>query len=251
MNRAKPADVAIAVGALVCTIALGVIAMLAYMHGRAADPPPSPAALDAIDRLLGEEEPADGDGFPIVDWAYWHRVNPDVVGWVTVPGTAVDYPVCQAPEDDPDFYLTHDVHRDWNFYGAVFLDADCAESGLMGSANAVVMGHHMDDGSMFAPLASYGDASWAEEHRTVLVQTPDDKAELEVLAADVVDAEAEPKRTLFSDAEDYREWAEDAVAKSDVVLDGDAEPERMYTFATCSYHRWWNERTLVYATPAG
>ena len=247
MSRTRPFDAAIALGAAALVLAAGLFATLALMHGRAAETPPSPRP-EAADPMAGDE--TDGDGFPAVDWEWWQSENPDIVGWITVPGTAIDHPVCQAPADDPDFYLFHDAHGDWNWYGAIYLDADCAASGLMHSANAVILGHHMDDGSMFAPLASYADAGWAAEHATVLLQEPGRKEKLEVLAADVVDASAEPKRTRFADGRDYRKWAESAVAESDVVLDAVAEPARMYTLATCSYRTWWDERTLVYATPA-
>ena len=246
MSRAG--DAAVAIGAAALVLAAGAFALLAMMHGRAADTPPSPA-IEGVSDLLGEPK-SDADGFPVVDWEWWQAENPDVIGWITVPGTSIDHPIVQAPAEDPGYYLFHDVHRTWNWYGAIFLDADCAESGLMGSANAVVQGHHMDDGSMFAPNARYADAGWASEHRVVLVQTPDSKARLDVLAADVADASSEPKRTLFADAEDYREWAEGAVSGSDVVLNPEVSPERMYTLATCSYRTWLDERTLAYAAPA-
>lgn len=44
-------------------------------------------------------------GFPEVDWDYWKSVNPDVIGWVTVPGTNIDSPIVQAHSDDPEYYL--------------------------------------------------------------------------------------------------------------------------------------------------
>ena len=236
-----------ALGVLALLLAGTALAAVLLMQGRAAHTPPSPAISDVSDLLGGQEY--DADGFPIVDWDWWQNENPDVIGWITIPGTSVDHPVVQAPEDDPDYYLCHDAHGDWNWYGAIYLDADCAESGLMGSANAVIQGHHMDDGSMFAPLACYGDEGWASGHALVLVQTPEQKAKLAVLAADVADASSEPKRVLFADADDYLEWARETVSESSVVLDVETVPERMYTLATCSYRTWWDERTLVYAAP--
>ena len=247
MSRPRTADAAIALGAAALLFAGCALAALMLMHGRAADTPPSPTIRDVSDLLGGQEH--DGDGFPVVDWDWWKSENPDVVGWITIPGTSVDHPIVQAPEDDPDYYLCHDAHGEWNWYGAIYLDADCAGSGLMGSANAVIQGHHMDDGSMFAPLACYGDEEWASGHAVVLVQTPEQKAKLAVLAADVADASSEPKRVLFADAEDYLGWARETVSGSSVVLDAETVPERMYTLATCSYRTWWDERTLVYAAP--
>lgn len=249
MTRTRAADAAMALGAAALVFAAVAIVALVTMHGRAADTPPSPGLGDVSDIVGGPAEEVDDDGFPVVDWDYWQSENPDVVGWITIPGTSVDHPVCQAPPADPDYYLFHDAHGSWNWYGAIYLDADCAGSGLMGSANAVIQGHHMDDGSMFAPLACYGDAGWASEHAEILLQAPDQKARLAVLAADVVDASSEPKRTLFADSGDYLGWARDAIGGSATVLDAQTVPQRMYTLATCSYRTWWDERTLVYAAP--
>lgn len=46
-----------------------------------------------------------------IDWDYWRSVNPDVVGWIRVEGTQIDYPIVQASPDDPDHYLNYDVYN--------------------------------------------------------------------------------------------------------------------------------------------
>lgn len=209
-------------------------------HGRAADVDPSPALGD---RAASESD----DGFPAVDWAYWLDVNPDVVAWVTVPGTDIDHPVVQARADDPTFYLDHDVHRDWNPYGCPYLDVGCAERGI-DSPVALMFAHHMDDGSMFSAFAGYSDEGFARSHVEVLLQTPAEKTRLRVVAADVVDSNAEGKRLDFADGEELEAWLAELLEKADVVLDGDARADSVKAFCTCSYGRWsGHERTVVYA----
>ena len=112
----------VAVTALVGAAALGL--WLFSIHDRAADVDPSPISADAS----GSD--AASDGAPTVDWEFWLSVNPDIVAWVSVPGTDIDYPVVQASADDPTFYLDHDVYRCWNPYGCPYLDAGCAGRGL-------------------------------------------------------------------------------------------------------------------------
>lgn len=217
------------------------------MHERATSLSPSPRAASA-------PHEAD-DGSLDIDWDYWLSVNPDIVGWVSVPGTPVSYPVVQAPADDPTFYLHHDVYRQPNFAGVPYLDADCAEGGLLGSRNAVIFGHNlgMGDQTLFAPFASYTDAAFATVHKTIMLQTPETTVTLEVHASKIMGGWELAKRTTFEGDADFKAWYADAYRSADVRLLGDAAPqdiEGVFTFCTCSYNYWSNERTLVYAAVA-
>jgi len=228
----------VTVTALVGAAALGL--WLFGIYDRAADVDPSP-----ISKGVGES--GEDDGFPVVDWGYWLSVNPDIVAWVSVPGTDIDYPVVQANADDPIFYLDHDVYRGWNPYGCPYLDVGCAERGI-DSPLALMFAHHMNDGSMFSAFASYSDRGFAEAHDEVLLQTPKEKIRLKVIAADVVDSNAEYKRFEFATDEEFDSWLEELLAEADVVLDEDAQAQSVKAFCTCSYGRWnGHERTIVYA----
>lgn len=210
------------------------------VHDRAVDVHPSPISESIC-------EGGEDDDFPMVDWGYWLSVNPDIVAWVSVPGTDIDYPVVQARADDPTFYLDHDVYRGWNPYGCPYLDAGCAERGI-DSPLALMFAHHMNDGSMFSAFASYSDRGFATAHDEVLLQTPEKKIRLEVIAVDVVDSDNEYKRLEFADNEEFGSWLEGLLAEADVVLDEGAQAESVKAFCTCSYGRWdGHERTIVYA----
>lgn len=237
MDRGRWSALAV-VGVAIAAGAAALLIAMFMMRGTAAEPEPapgSPGAAEAESR------------WPEVDWTYWQEVNPDVVGWITIPGTGISQPVVQAPADDPDFYLSHDVHRNWNPWGAIYIDADCA-GGLFGSPNAVVYGHHMDDGSMFAEVASYSDPSWAADHATVLVQTPSERRAYEVRYADVVDNRSLPKRVEFLDKTDFDAWYGEGLTTATAVVDEQEEPEQTISLVTCSYWRYSDERTVVVCT---
>lgn len=231
---------------LALAVGLGVLASL---HGRAASVSPVPG-----EQAIEDTPTADRSGFPDVDWEAWRAINPDVIGWISIPGTPVDYPIVQAPADDPTYYLKHDVYRKPNFMGCPYLDADCAEGGLFGSANAVVFGHNLGfgDTSMFNAVASYTDASFAREHCRVLLQTPDESREFEVQAADCFGGWEAQKRTRFESEADFSQWYADRLVESDMRLTDEAVASPIVTLCTCSYNRWAdNERTVVYAAPIG
>lgn len=98
------------IGGLVCASLLalaGILGFTLYSMEQSGNPDPVPGKAVALDPY----------GFPEVDWDYWRSVNPDVIGWVTVPGTNIDSPIVQAHSDDPEYYLHHDVYRKYNVYG--------------------------------------------------------------------------------------------------------------------------------------
>lgn len=226
-----------------CAFALaGSLAFFALCHEQATAPAPSPAAATICDE----------EGFPQVDWDYWERINPDVIGWLTVPHTPIDYPIVQAPAHDPSYYLTHDVYRRWNYAGCPYLDANCARSGLMDSTNAVVFAHNMGlgDNAMFATFARYTDAEFAASHQFVLVQTRKKKRAYRVQGAACIPGWNISKRIDFADSDDFASWYQQQLDTcAYVARSSSTVPARVLTLCTCSYTRYDDERTLVYATP--
>lgn len=245
----------------------GALAWIASCEVR-ANPDPSPT-LAADDKAQG----AEGAGeWPEVDWAHWLGINPDVIGWVSVPGTNVSQPIVQASADDPDYYLDHDVYRRYNPMGCPYLDAGCA-SGL-DSPNAVVCGHNWAGGSVFADIARMSDAAYASSHSTVLLQTPTERRRLSVQAVEVASGDSPTKATSFATVAEFQAWYRERWQASCVRLSSDpsqrsagsegegsdamdatsaatdttaaaAMPSSILTLVTCSYAHA-NDRTLVY-----
>lgn len=94
--------------------------------------------------------------------------NPDMVGWIHIDGTRIDYPVMQTPAD-PNYYLKHDFEKRYTDYGCPFMQADC--DALCPSDNLVIYGHNMKDGSMFADLSKYRSKDFWQAHKTVWFDT--------------------------------------------------------------------------------
>jgi sortase B len=228
-----------ALAAVFMIAALVVFAMYISMK-EGASPSPSPNAT------LQTSEVYDSDGFPVVDWEYWVSVNPDVVAWVTVPGTNIDYPIVQAQTEAPQFYLTHDVYSNYNIYGVPYVDSECADG--LRSLNVYIYGHHMDDGAMFSTFAKYIDAEFAQSNACILLQTPSEKRVLKVRFSRVINGSAERTKIDFADEDDYANWYIAELKQATCALDTEYVPEQNFIFVTCSYNVFSNERTLVYAS---
>lgn len=187
--------------------------------------------------------------FPLIDWQHWRAVNPDVIGWVTVPGTAIDHPIVQARPEDDAFYLSHAIDGSPDAMGSAFLDAGCAAG--LDSPNCVVYGHNWSGGRMFADFADFASADFAEGHGTVLLQTPDARRRLQVRCVEVADGACGTNVTAFDGAEELKAWFQARYAASRVKLEdapvAERAPARVYTFCTCVDDESLDQRVLVYA----
>ena len=231
MNKGKAAT---ALAVVVALLALAALAVLPQSERNPYEVHEVPAAVEGA----AEDEQEEGGG---IDWG---ALPASVVAWVRVPGTTVDYPIVQGRQESPDFYLTHDASGERSAWGAPYIDAGCAKGAE--SQLVIVYGHHMSDGTMFAPLAQYSSRDFAEDHRTIRVYTHEKTIELEVFAADVVDASSEGKRTDFADAAELDAYLGDKLSRSEVVLEEPADVKQVWAFVTCSYQTS-NSRTVVYA----
>ena len=105
--------------------------------------------------------------------------NNDLVGWMNIPGTSVDYPVVQSP-GNKDFYLKHDFYGNPNNAGCLYVREACDV--FKPSDNVVVYGHHMTYGGMFATLDRYTKKSFWEEHQTFNFDTIYEEHTYQVIA---------------------------------------------------------------------
>lgn len=105
--------------------------------------------------------------------------NPDMVGWIQIEGTSIDYPVMQTPAD-PNYYLKHDFEKRYTDYGCPFMQADC--DAIAPSDNLIIYGHNMKDGSMFADLAKYRSKDFRQAHKIVRFDTALGSSAYEIFA---------------------------------------------------------------------
>lgn len=108
-----------------------------------------------------------------------YEQNNDFIGWISVEGTNVNYPVMQST-DNPDFYLKHGFDKAYSNYGVPYLDEACA-TGL--SNNLVIYGHNMKNGTMFHDLLKYSATGYWEEHPVIRFDTLSQLSEYQVVLA--------------------------------------------------------------------
>ena len=127
------------------------------------------------------EEDASGDSLIEIDAGILalHEENPDCIGWLTIDGTRIDYPVMYRP-GDKNYYLHRDFNGEYSANGCLFLAEECVPGD---SDNLIIYGHHMNSGKMFADLEKYKDERFYEEHPTILFRTIWGNEQYQIFAA--------------------------------------------------------------------
>ena len=120
-----------------------------------------------------------------------YDINPDLIGWLTIDGTVIDYPVMQTMEDEC-YYLGLDFYGEPNQNGCLILDTDSAsgtgtkacayKNGTAPSTNLIIHGHTMKSGEMFGNLKLYADEEYGREHNIICYDSLYEEREYELIA---------------------------------------------------------------------
>ena len=166
-----------------------------------------------------------------------YEKNPDLIGWLRIDGTDIDLPVVQTPGDN-EYYLRRGFDRFYAVGGTLFLDERCSVSADAPTANWLIYGHNMHDGSMFGQLVRYRDEDFYKAHPTFTFDTLYNSGTWQVVAAvdTALGADALPYYTFF-DADTKLDWQHRVRAITEKALyDTGVMPEygaQLLTLSTC------------------
>ena len=168
--------------------------------------------------------------------------NKDIVGWIYIKGTSIDYPIVQGKDNEQ--YLHQDFNKKKSSSGTIFLDKSCDRK--FTSDNNVIYGHHMKNGTMFAKLLKFREESFLKKHHVIILYTPKKTMHLKVISSYAVKAQDQMPIT-FANEMQKKEYITKIrrMSEPSIKLD-DKKIDRIYTFVTCSYERDDN-RTYVHA----
>lgn len=133
-----------------------------------SEPEPAPVAVVSVETSA----PVDvGDFIPLTPagLARLVSINPDFAGWLTIPGTRIDYPVVKSSDDVK--YLTRSFEGKSRSGGTLFLDKRA--DGAFGSQNSVIYGHNMQDKTMFHDLMLLRNRTTFNKANKAYLQLPD------------------------------------------------------------------------------
>lgn len=198
-----------------------------------------PGQTEAPEDDNTETEPAGEDPsvvLPTVDFDALRETGPDIIGWLTLPDTAINYPVTQA--DDNEYYLHHLYDGTYNKTGCLFADYENQED--FSDRNTIIYGHNMRDGSMFAMLNEYDEQSYFDGHPQMYLVTPDGGYVVEIFTAFVAKpsesgSDTSPWRLSFKDDGAYTTWLSEMVSRSVIETDVTVtSSDKVLTLSTCT-----------------
>ena len=167
-----------------------------------------------------------------VDFDALRQINGDVVAWIYIPGTDINYPVMQGTDNE--YYLHTMMDGTYNIAGSIFMD--CYNEPDFSDPNTILYGHHMANGTMFAGITKYRNQAYYDEHPTGILATPEKQMLFHVVAAYVATVEDTAWQLNFEDDADALRWIQAAMKRT--AFDSAYEPQlgdRIVTLSTCSY----------------
>ena len=218
--------------------------------------PETETAMESAEETRPEAtEPPELAGLPRVDFEHLSQINPDVVGWIYIRDTNINYPIVQGSNNK--YYLDKLFDGTYNAAGSIFLDAACFPD--FSGNHSIIYGHNMKDKSMFADLMKYKDQIFFEEHSEGLLITPTAVHKIVFFSGYVSHNWTDAWELEFRDVS-FSKWLKNIEARSFFdTTDYPGEDDRILTLSTCTYefddakyvlHGYVTE-TIEYANPVG
>lgn len=165
--------------------------------------------------------------------------NSDFIGWISIEGTNLDFPVMFAPNNQ-DFYLRHDFDKNYSVYGVPYLDEKTTLGANAESDNLVIYGHNMKTGTIFGCLTEYKKESYYQEHPYIEFDTVYGDAKYEVFGAFAIDVVNDTSfvynQYIDMDEDTYNAYVDEVITRS--AVNTGIRPsygEQLLTLSTCEY----------------
>lgn len=191
-----------------------------------------PAAAEGVEpgEASRVEEEEDDTLWPEVNFEELAAINPDVVGWIYVEGTNINYPVVQGENNR--VYLRRLFDGRSNAAGSIFLDA--ANSMDFSDPHSIIYGHRMNDKSMFYTLESFRKQEFYDEYNVALLITPTYRYKIRLFSVQIANNNENAWELGFVDV-DFAQWLEEVSDKSIVSSEyKPGEDDRIITLSTCT-----------------
>ncbi len=173
-----------------------------------------------------------------IDFDSLKSMNNDVIGWISIENTNINYPVTQTTNND--YYLKRDINKKYNLCGNIFLD--CNSKNDFSSQNSVIYGHTLLKGGMFTDLSKIYNGELGDEVY-IKIYTPEFNYTYQVIAAYIAEPTKDIIRTSFNNNE-KEQYIKNGIRKSKIKFISDVDYNKdMITLITC----YGDNRTVVNA----
>ncbi len=186
-----------------------------------------------------EEDPT---VWPEVEFEALQTINPDVIGWIYMEDSPINYPVVQGVDNQQ--YIKKLADGSYNSAGSIFMDYRNQPD--LSDRHTVIYGHRMNNGSMFGTVVNYKDQAYYDSHPRCLLMSPEANYKLEFFSGYVADLNDEAWKLEFASDEEFAAWLDEAIARS--TFKSDVSPtaqDRIVTLSTCTRDNAYTRYVLL------
>lgn len=157
--------------------------------------------------------------------------NPDVVAWIRIDDTNIDYPILQT--DDNGYYLYRDFYGNDSQSGSIYLDFE-SEADFGGRHN-IIYGHRMRNGSMFRDVINFRQESFFKSHPYFSIYTPEREIRLKVISCFYSESNYMLRWTHFTSQSNFDRYVASVLSQCPYAEQVEFPVRSIYTLITCSY----------------
>lgn len=200
---------------------------------------------DKIGDLLGKKKKKKKNPHKKLDWKKLKKINPDIIAWIYIPGTHVDYPVLL--DNGKNYYLHRDFEKRYNALGSIYVPKGTGKDIL--DPHSLFYGHNMRSGRMFGDLSNYSSKSFWKKHKYVYLYFPDDEQKWEIYSAHKTTTSHDCYKQGYELETPEYEKLLDAIWKDAYYHTGDevSASMRTITLSTCADRGRFTDRFVTHA----
>lgn len=144
-----------------------------------------------------------------IDWEALHELNPDIIGWIYIPDTVIDYPILKGERND--IYIRTTAEGQRKSAGSIFMES--ANNEDFSDKNTILYGHNMKNGTMFGGLKNFLNQEYLDSHQKVHIYTPEWRSIYQIYS---VHTDRSTGTSYQIIPKDYGEWVKSMAEKTAV-----------------------------------
>ena len=160
-----------------------------------------------------------------IDWDYLKSVNEDIIAWIEIEGTNINYPILK---DKKLYYLKHSFDKTYNSNGSIFTTNHLPFE----DSETIVYGHNMKNGAMFSDLSKYYNKEFLNSHLKFKIYTPNCDYEARVISVYSIGIETENNNIKSLNFDEKIQYYK-KISRYDI--DNNEEINKIVKLSTCSY----------------
>lgn len=166
-----------------------------------------------------------------VNFSNLKKINSDVVGWLKVNGTNINYPFVQS--SDNKYYLTHSFNKSYNAAGWVFLDY---RNNSTNNKNTIIYAHGRSDKTMFGTLKKVLNNEWLnnQNNYVIRISTETENSLWQIFSIYRIPTTSDYLQTNFINDDEFQEFINMIISRSSYNFNTNVTyTDNILTLSTC------------------